>query len=175
MYNRNKRRATFLTSKITYDRTAKNDVPRVNSRKFHFPLVQQCVQSRCRKSVRFAGLEYYGFDPVIMETAFVTLCGVECASRTFSRENCTDGWVFARSKVSRFQPSKVVLCCVVLCRVVRSFDIPVYTRETRYAAWILTRRNCTHNCDATRSIIALESIIKRWTLARISYAIISGD
>lgn len=128
MYNRNKRRATFLTSKITYDRTAKNDVPRVNSRKFHFPLVQQCVQSRCRKSVRFAGLEYYGFDPVIMETAFVTLCGVECASRIFSRENCTDGWVFARSKVSRFQPSKVVLCCVVLCRSIVRYS-RVYTRN----------------------------------------------
>lgn len=83
------------------------------------------------------------------------------------------GWLGFRTEQG--EPFPAVEGCVVLCCVVRSFDIPVYTRETRYAAWILTRRNCTHNCDATRSIIALESIIKRWTLARISYAIISGD
>lgn len=134
-----------------------------NSREFHFPMYNNSTMCReSRRSVRFAGWKQRWLRSLLY-------AAWNAASRTFSRENCTDGWVFARNKVSCFHAEGC------LCRSIARYS-RVLHRVTRYAAWILTRRNCTYAqlwCNSFDNNARPDN--KRWTLARISYAIISRD
>lgn len=145
---------TFLTSKIMYDRTAKNDVPGgiLESSTFHLynNVYNHDVGNRFDSQpgiLRFRSCNNGN------SVRCVLLYAAWNARRAHSREKIARMAGFSHGARWAVSTSKVVVC------VVRSFDIPVYTRETRYAAWILTRRNCTHNCDAIRSIIMFDSII----------------
>lgn len=145
----------FLTSKIMYNRTTKNDVP-----EFSKVLLSTCTTIPHNVYNHDVGNRFVSqarilwFRSCNMETAFVACYFMRRGMRVahiLARK--LHGWLGFRTEQGEPFPRRRLLC------VVRSFDIPVYTRETRYAEWILTRRNCTHNCDAIRSIITFDSII----------------
>lgn len=92
--------------------------------------------------------------------AFVTLCNVECdVAHILARK--LHGWLGFRTEQGELFPRR---------RLFVSFDrsiFPCIHRVTRYAAWILTRRNCTYAqlwCNSFDNNARPDN--KRWTLAR---------